>query len=336
LTTYNDYGAEEAGEYIVSLFPEHCSSLLKPFIHALFIEIAPERTSEMGDNKDKYRFYIENIVSLENPEAKRKAEEEARRKAEEERKRKAEEDARRKAEEERKRKAEEDARRKAAQKAKRTTEEYPVLRLACVKNSDGSLHYFTAEEWDANNTKSSYNKLGVYMCDGYKEFIIAGVDCGGSSGEDEFEFEFGAYGVKIKGVKHHIDNLGDIWTGEEDTRAIIRQTAGKTDEEGIVGAPAAEAAWNYKACSNDPLQWYLPSISELILMFFDKIKINDFLYKYFGAGGIYDDNDYRYWSSTLYNKDFSSWYVPMRGGSSYKDYYERYGTFRVRAVAVAK
>ena len=360
LTTYNDYGAEEAGEYIVSLFPEHCSSLLKPFIHALFIEIAPERTSEMGDNKDKYRFYIENIVSLENPDAKRKAEEEARRKAEEERKRKAEEeahrkaekerkrkaeeearrkaeeerkrkaeeDARRKAEEERKRKAEEDARRKAAQKAKRTTEEYPVLRLACVKNSDGSLHYFTAEEWDANNTKSSYNKLGVYMCDGNKEFIIAAVDCGSSSGKDQFEF--GAYGVEIKGVKYHIDrdNLDDIWTGEEDTRAIIRQTAGKTDEKGIVGAPAAEAAWNYKACSNDPLQWYLPSVSELRLMYRHRTKINKFLDKYFGGGGI----DEWYWSSTLYDKVFS-WCVHMRGGSIGN--YRGVST-RVRAVSFAK
>ena len=176
------------------------------------------------------------------------------------------------------------------------------------------------------------------MCDGYNEFIIAGVDCSSSSREDEFYFDFGAYGVDIDGVQYHTDNsnLGDIWTGEEDTRAIIRQTAGKTDEEGIVGAPAAEAAWNYKACSNDPLQWYLPSISELLLMFFDKTKINDFLYKYFGAGGIYDDNDYWYWSSTLYDKDSSSWYVPMRGGSSYIGYYERYGTFRVRAVSFAK
>ncbi|MBR6649664.1 MAG: DUF1566 domain-containing protein, partial [Bacteroidaceae bacterium] len=210
-----------------------------------------------------------------------------------------------------------------------TTEEYPVLRLACVKNSDGSLHYFTAEEWDANNTKSSYNKLGVYMCDGYKEFIIAGVDCGGSSGEDEFEFEFGAYGVDIAGVQYHTNNSDDIWTGEEDTRAIIRQAAGKTDEEGIVGAPAAEAAWNYKACSNDPLQWYLPSVSELRLICSYKTEINEFLDKYFGDGGI----DSWYWSSTLYNKT-SSWVVDMIFEDSYN--FGRSSDNRVRAVSFAK
>ncbi|MBO5087118.1 MAG: hypothetical protein J6C01_00460, partial [Lachnospiraceae bacterium] len=56
-------------------------------------------------------------------EAKRKAEEEARRQAEEEAKRKAEEEARRQAEEEAKRKAEEEARRQAEEEAKRKAEE---------------------------------------------------------------------------------------------------------------------------------------------------------------------------------------------------------------------
>ncbi len=56
-------------------------------------------------------------------EAKRKAEEEARRKAAEEAQRKAEDDARRKAAEEAQRKAEEDARRKAAEEAQRKAAE---------------------------------------------------------------------------------------------------------------------------------------------------------------------------------------------------------------------
>ena len=347
LSTYIGYGEKEALNYIDILLPEQCSPLLLPFMQSLFSALSPKRATEIGADKQKCQFYIDNIINIggaarrkAEEERKRKAEEEARKKAEADARRKAEEkarkkaeaDARRKAEEERKRKAEEDARRKAAQKAKRTTEEYPVLRLACVKNSDGSLHYFTAEEWDANNTKSSYNKLGVYMCDGNKEFIIAAVDCVSSSGKDEFEF--GAYGVEIKGVKYHIDrdNLDDIWTGEEDTRAIIRQTAGKTDEKGIVGVPAAEAAWNYKACSNDPLQWYLPSVSELRLMsrYRYRTKINKFLDKYFGGGGI-DDS---YWSSTLYDKVYS-WSVNMTYGVSYFTG-GRTNSGRVRAVSFAK
>ena len=351
LSTYTGYGEKEALNYIDILLPEQCSPLLLPFMQALFTALSPKRAADIGADKQKCQFYIDNIINIggaarrkAEEERKRKAEEEARRKAEEERKRKAEEDARlkaeeerkrkaeeearRKAEEERKRKAEEDARLKAEEERKRKAEEYPVLRLACVKNSDGSLHYFTAEEWDANNTKSSYNKLGVYMCDGNKEFIIAAVDCGSSSGK--YMFKFGAYCVYIKGAKRHMD-IDDIWTGEEDTRAIIRQTAGKTDEEGIVGAPAAEAAWNYKACSNDPLQWYLPSVSELRLMYRYKTKINKFLDKYFGGGGI---KDYWYWSSTLYDEN-SSWTVNMNSGNS-DDTYDRDNSYRVRAVSFAK
>ena len=203
------------------------------------------------------------------------------------------------------------------------------LRLACVKISDGSIHYFTGEEWNAMsaNAKSQYSKLGVSIRARKREFIIAAADCTTTSGGSTFKF--GGYGTDFKNVKNYAaGNVGlfDVNTGYEDTMAIIEQTAGKTDTQSTKGAPAAEAAWNYKANSYDPMQWYLPSVTELRLMCEYKTEINEFLTKNFAGGTIAGD---WYWSSTEYDSS-SSWHVHMNYGRSFYTY--RNGTTRVRAV----
>ena len=301
LSTYTGYGEKEALNYIDILLPEQCSPLLLPFMQSLFSALSPKRAADIGADKQKCQFYIDNIINIGGA-------------------------ARRKAEEEAKKKAEAEARRKAEEAKKQAFE----LLIACVSNSDGSLHYFTEFEWGANNAKGCYNKLGVLLRDNGREFIIAARDCFDFKGSKDFEF--GALGVDISGVQNHTDwdKLDDIWTGKEDTRAIIKQTKGKKDEEGIVGAPAAEAAWNYEACGNDPLQWYLPSISELHLVSKYRSQINNFLYKYFGGGSI--ELTY-YWSSTSYNS-YQSWIVSMFNGNSIGIY--RGISYRVRPVAVVK
>ena len=70
VSTYGEFGADAASEYICAILPEHCSSLLMPFIHALFLEVSPERAAEIGADKDKCQFYIDNLVNLESPEEK--------------------------------------------------------------------------------------------------------------------------------------------------------------------------------------------------------------------------------------------------------------------------
>ena len=326
LSSYTDNGVEDALSYIGVLSPEHCSSQLQPFIRALFLVVSPKQAKELGADKQKCQFYIDNIINV-GGAARRKAEAEARHKAEEEARKKAEAEARRKAEEAARRQAEEAARRKAEEAARRQAE---GLLIACVKN-DGSLHYFTAGEWEANSAKSSYNKLGVLLCANGREFIIAAKDCVTPQGTDKFKF--GAFGVNIYGVKNHTDEnkLDNIWTGKEDTRAIINATKGKKDGVGTVGAPAAEAAWNYNACKNDPLQWYLPSVSELRLMYKYKTKINKLLEQYFGGEGIIDD---WYWSSTSHYS-LVSWTVYMVYAHSTGNNF-RTRSNRVRAVSVAK
>ena len=189
------------------------------------------------------------------------------------------------------------------------------LRIACVKNADSSMNYFTGDEWAAlsANAKSQYSKLGVCIRARKRELIVAAADCVNASGGSTLQF--GAYGIDLKGVTNYAaGNVGlyDITTGKEDTLAVIEQTRGKTDSQGITGAPAAEAAWNYKANSKDPLQWYLPSVAELRLICEFKTEINAFLTKYFGGGTITTD---WYWSSTEMNST-QSWYVHMAYGNS--------------------
>ncbi|MBO7281445.1 MAG: ribosomal protein L7/L12 [Bacteroidaceae bacterium] len=74
VSTYNEYGAEEAINYINELVPEECTPMLIPLLHAIYFEVAPERTNDIS--RESCQFFIDYILSLESPEDK-----EARRKA---------------------------------------------------------------------------------------------------------------------------------------------------------------------------------------------------------------------------------------------------------------
>lgn len=205
------------------------------------------------------------------------------------------------------------------------------LRLTARKN--GTLFYFTAEEWNAlsANAKSSYTKTGVCMRAYGLEWIIAPEDCVDTAGGTSFKF--GGYGVDFKGVQNFGTNSSGLYEhidGLADTIAIIQQTAGYTDSQNITGAPAAEAAYNYKATEDDTLQWQLPSVVILRYMAEYYNEINAFFDKCFGGEGKLTAN--WYWSSTEYDSA-SSWGVIMNYGSSSSTI--RYNSFRVRAVSFA-
>lgn len=137
VSEYNNIDTKAASEYLNDVSPEKCSPLLTPFIHAILLEVAPERAKKLKAEKSGCEFYIDNVVAFDTPAKKRKAEEEARQKAQEEarkaveevrkkaeeERRKAEEDARRKAQEEERKRAEMEARRKAEAEARRKIEE---------------------------------------------------------------------------------------------------------------------------------------------------------------------------------------------------------------------
>ena len=64
VSTYCEFGADDASDYISAILPEHCSSLLMPFIHALFLVVSPERAEEVGADKQKCQFYIDNFINI--------------------------------------------------------------------------------------------------------------------------------------------------------------------------------------------------------------------------------------------------------------------------------
>ena len=84
VSTYGEFGADAASEYICAILPEHCSSLLMLFIHALFLEVSPERAEEIGADKDKCQLYIDNVINIGGAARRKAAEEAAARKAAEE------------------------------------------------------------------------------------------------------------------------------------------------------------------------------------------------------------------------------------------------------------
>ena len=213
-----------------------------------------------------------------------------------------------------------------------------LLCIACANKNDGSIAYFTGRQWKAlaANEKSRYAQLGVSIKENGHEFIIAAKDC--QDPEDgDYKLKFGGYDIDFAGVRNYENGYkvreAYITTGYSDTKAIIEQTKGKTDSKGIKGAPAAEAAWNYKANSHDSLQWYLPSHSELYMIYMNIGKINSFLNEYFTDYNSIPKEE-SYWSSTERGRSMS-WYVGMNNGrSNYNDL--RYISFRVRAVASVK
>lgn len=205
-----------------------------------------------------------------------------------------------------------------------------LLCVAAVNKNSHEIAYFTADEWDRLYMKSEYAKVGVSISEDGHEFIIAPTDCKDPD-DGNYMVPFGCCDVEFDRVIQYKEISEFITTGYNDTKNIVEQAKGKIDSEGIKGAPAAEAAWNYKTNEYDNLQWYLPSVSELEMIYRNKDAINKFIIRYISQGeGVLD----YYWSSTVYDYD-SSWYVNMNHGTSY--YYNgRNAGYRVRAVALAK
>lgn len=211
-------------------------------------------------------------------------------------------------------------------------EQKGLLCLACTNKKDKSIAYFTTDEWESfsESIKSQYAMQGVSIYEDGHTFIIAHGDCKKTDGG--MEFKFGGCGKDFFGVKNYKSKPVEFITGYNDTKAIVEQCKGKEDKYGILGAPAAEAAWNYKANGLDNLQWYLPSVSELHMIYRYKDEINRLLIRYFLRGAQIEE--LHYWSSTALGQS-RSWFVNMYTGFSYTGNY-RHNSNRVRAVAVAK
>lgn len=211
------------------------------------------------------------------------------------------------------------------------------LSFATLRIADGASMFFTTEEWNSlsANNRSKYLRIGLRIRADRRQFVIAKSDCIDDIGGRTFKW--GAYGTDIRGVKNYgIGNRGLYETadGKQNTAAIIDVTAGIKDNNGIVGAPAAEAAKSYKACTleqdglEDKTGWYLPSEGELMIIAKYKVEINELLTSLSGSPNILTAD--WYWSSTEYDS-FSAWSVLMNYGSVYT--YSKSSAGRVRPVS---
>ena len=211
------------------------------------------------------------------------------------------------------------------------------LSFATIRIEDGVNVFFTAEEWNSlsANNRSKYLRVGVRIRADRRQFVIAKSDCTDDIGGRTFKW--GAYGTDIRGVKNYGNGnqgLYETADGKQNTDAIIEATAGVKDNSGVVGAPAAEAAKNYKACTleldglEDKTEWYLPSEGELITIAKYKTEINELLSSVSGNQNIITAD--WYWSSTEYDPS-SAWYVNMNGGYVYTNHKTNAG--RVRPVS---
>lgn len=208
-----------------------------------------------------------------------------------------------------------------------------LLCVAAVNKNSREIAYFTADEWESlpQDVKTGYAQVGVSISEDGHEFIIAPTDCKDPD-DGDYTLLFGCYGLEFDRVIQYKEISEFIATGYNDTKNIVEQAKGKIDSKGIKGAPAAEAAWNYKTNEYDNLQWYLPSVSELKMIYRNKDAINEFIIRYISQGeGVLDE---LYWSSTVLSS-YVSWYVYMIGGYS-NGIYSRLDSGRVRAVALAK
>ena len=195
------------------------------------------------------------------------------------------------------------------------------LCLATIRVEDGAHAFFTSAEWNlmSANNRSKYVRIGVRLRAERRQLIIAKNDCTAADGSRLFKW--GGYGTDLKGLKNYGNGnqgLYDTFDGKENTDIIIANLAGVKDTQGTVGAPAAEVARAYKACTlesdgiEDTTVWNLPALGELMLMAKYKTEINELITSMFGNQNIFT-NDW-YWSSTEYDAS-SSWYVIFGYGS---------------------
>lgn len=211
------------------------------------------------------------------------------------------------------------------------------LSLATLRIEDGEQVFFTASEWNtmSANNRSKYIRIGIRMRAECHQFIIAKSDCVAADGTKTFKW--GGYGTDLKGLKNYGNGnqgLYDTFDGKTNTDTIIENLAGVKDTQGTVGAPAAEAARAYKACTleadgiEDTTVWNLPAEGELMLMAKYKLEINELITSMFGSQNMFTTE--WYWSSTEWDAS-SSWNVYFSYGLVNAN--TRQSTYRVRPIS---
>lgn len=207
------------------------------------------------------------------------------------------------------------------------------LCLACNRISDNSKWYFTAAEWNTltSANKQKFIKRGLRIRANAQSFVISSQECYG----DAAGFCWGGRRKVIDGLSNKV--LGAAYgciTGKVDTGLIIDALKG-VNVEGVIGAPAAEAARAYKAFTleadglDDDSEWFLPGLGQLMLFYRYRDKIDEMMRTFWSSDSMLLTDKY-HWSSTIVNTE-SAWSIELSTGRT-MDNNKNTNQFRVRAI----
>lgn len=197
------------------------------------------------------------------------------------------------------------------------------LSIATINIQEKKHAFFTSEEWNtlSANNRSKYVRIGLRIRAEARQFLIAKSYCLDKSGSRVHKW--GGYGTDLKGLKNYgIGNQGlyDDFSGKANTAIILEALSGTTDTQGILGAPAAEIASSYKACTiesdgvDDITEWHLGAFGEMFMCAKYKLEINNLITSVFGSVNNFS-NDW-HWTSTEWDSG-SSWIVYFGDGYVY-------------------
>lgn len=206
------------------------------------------------------------------------------------------------------------------------------LRLAVINKSTGVYTDYSEDEWNAlsASAKASCVKLGIRIRADRQDFIISKDNILRSNGS--LDMPWCGSLVDVKGLTNYgngsTGHLNDI-DGKTNTDLILAYGAANN-----IRFEAAEQARAYKACTiadggyEDPTEWSLPAIGQVVLIYKYRLKINAAITTFFGSA--YIIQDITMWSSSEADTN-NAWIVNMPYG--YFNQHYKLSVSRVRAVA---
>lgn len=210
------------------------------------------------------------------------------------------------------------------------------IRLACNRIEDNSKWYLTAAEWAALTAanKQKFIKRGLLVRAHAQSFVIAAQECYGDNLTSTFYW--GGQGKAVDGLSGMgLGKMYNCFTGEEDTDLIIDALKG-TNNGGVIGAPAAEAAKGYRAYTlssdgiEDNTNWFLPSSGHMMLIYRYLSEINEMMRTFWSGDSMLLLDKY-YWVSTIWDSS-SAWSVELNTGRVVTQS-KNSNLFHVRAIA---
>ena len=201
--------------------------------------------------------------------------------------------------------------------------------VAAVRRSDGKNFYFTADEWQS----LSATEQGLFLRRGLRvrayghSFIVAA--------ESIPSLAWGSNGSVTDATSMY--GNGKIYTyydAAAENALILSYYDGKS-ADGVVGAPAAEAANNYKAFTEDSdgledvTQWLLPTFAQMYALYVFRDEVDAVFTAAYGAD--FKLTRGNHWCCNQYD-DSGAYYMNTNYGNGYTS--TKSNLYYVRPIAI--